>query len=135
MAGYWLNPEIGKYVEVPTTHDDFLRNRQNALAIGISDAAYSAIMHFPATAIDEIRLVGVMNGLIRIREHRRYTSLQFFIPSEHLEKILQAAADSLTKLGTHPDTYLHIDNLLTHDSAGLTLTNLQEKLAQRESIW
>ena len=89
-AGYWLNPDTGQCVRVATTHDEWVRDRGNAEGIGLPEAAYDAIMQYPATAVDEIRLVVLNWGLVRIREHPRYTSVQFAAHAHQVTPILRA---------------------------------------------
>ena len=130
MAGYWLNPNTGKCVRVDTTHDAWVRDRTNIENIGLPQAAYDAVMEFPETAIDEIRLVALDYGLVRVREHPRYTSVQFSAQPFQITPILQAVVTTLTELKLHSDTTLLIDNLLLHESARTGLGELQNKLAK-----
>jgi hypothetical protein len=124
--GYWLNPDTGQCVRVATTHDEWVRNEANAEGIGLSQAAHQKIMQYPPTAIDEIRMVAVQAGLVRIREHERYTSVQFAAQPDRVTPILRAVVVALTELEVHPDTVLKIDNLLLHDSASLTLAEARQ---------
>ena len=130
MAGYWLNPSSGKCVRVETTHDAWVRDPANVEGIGLPQAAYDAVMAFPETAIDEIRIVALTWGLVRIREHPRYTSVQFSAQPNHVKAILGAVVVALAELKLHPDTMLVVDNLLLHDSARIALGELQNKLAE-----
>jgi hypothetical protein len=133
-AGYWLNPGTSQCVRVATTHDEWVRDRGNAESIGLPQAAYDAIMRHPATAIDEIRLVALNWGLVRIREHPRYTSIQFAAQPYNVKAILQVVVTALAEVKLHPDTMLVIDNLLLHDSARIALGELREKLAKDEPV-
>jgi hypothetical protein len=133
-AGYWLNPATGKCVRVATTHDEWVRDKSNAESIGLPEAAYDAIMQHPVTSIDEIRLVALDWGLVRIREHPRYTSVQFSAQPYHVKAILQAVVTALAEVKLHPDTMLVIDNLLLHDSARIELRELDGKLAKDEPV-
>ena len=130
MAGYWLNPNTGKCVRVETTHDAWVRDRTNIESIGLPQAAYDAVMEFPDTAIDEIRLLAIDYGLVRIREHPRYTSVQFSVKPFQITPILRAVTTALAELKLHPDTMLVIDNLLLHDSVRAGLGELQNMLAK-----
>jgi hypothetical protein len=105
-AGYWLNPETGMLVQVTTTHDAWVRERANAKSIGLSEDCYAEIMRHPATAVDEIRLAALREGLVRMREHPRYLSVQFTALPQRVRLILESVLAALTALKIHPDTML-----------------------------
>ena len=115
MAGYWLNPSTGKCVQVATTHNDWLRNRENVASIGLPPSAYDEVMRFSPTQEDQIRLVAIRCGLVRIREHPRYTSVQFSAESHQEKPVLQAVFTALKNLKMSAETTLVIDNLLPSD--------------------
>ena len=123
-AGHWINPKTGQCLQV-TTHNDWIRDATNAKSIGLPDHRYRDIMTLPDNAIDEIRILALKGGLVRSRQHRRYTSVQFWATAEEVETILQAVLRAVTELGIHPDEQLEIDNLLLGESVSLTLRALQ----------
>jgi hypothetical protein len=123
-AGYYLNPTTGQCATV-TTHNDWIRDEKNATSIGLPDEFYHQIMLFSHTAIDEIRILALQGGLIRIRQHKRYTSVQFWVTSNQLEATLQAVVRALEKLKIHPDELLQIDNLCLGESASIKFGALQ----------
>jgi hypothetical protein len=127
-AGYWLNPSTGMCVRVATTHDEWIRDKGNTDRIGLPEECYHQIMRHPATAVDEIRLLALDWGLVRIREHRWYTSVQFKARPDRVKPILGAVIVALNDVQIHPDTRLVIDNLLLHDSASITIAGLQSAL-------
>jgi hypothetical protein len=133
MAGYWLNPGNGQCTQVSTTHDEFVRDRTNAESLGLSDSAFSEIMSYPPTALDEIRLVAVRNGLVRIREHRRHVSVQYMAELERVQPLLRIVVTALRGVGIHPDTWLVLDNLLLHDSKSMMLGQLEASLEESSS--
>ena len=126
-AGHWLNPKTGQCAKV-TTHNDWIRVEQNAMNIGLSDDLYRQIMALPETAIDDIRIVALQGGLVRIRQHRWYTSVQFWATADEATADLRAVVRALATLGVHPDTRLVIDNLLLGESMAVSL---REVLARR----
>lgn len=128
MAGYWLHPERNQVVKVATTHDDHIRDRANATALGLPETAYREIMSYAATEIDPIRMVGLRHGLVRVREHRRHVSVQFMAEAERAGLVLAAVATALIGLGIHADSRLIVDNLLTGDSQAITLASLQAQV-------
>lgn len=132
-AGYWLRPETGQCIKVATTHDEFVRDRANAENLGLSASAFNEIMRFPPTALDEIRLVAVRSGLVRIREHRRYLSVQYMAESDRVQPLLRIVVTALHGVGIHPDTWMVVDNLLLHDSQSLMMGQLEESLRESRS--
>jgi hypothetical protein len=128
MAGFWINPDTNLIVKVESTHDEWVRNRQHAADIGLSDADFQEIMSYLPTAVDEIRLVAVRRGLVRVREHRRHVSVQFMAEAERVGMVLAAVVRGLMEVGIHPDSMLHIDNLLLRDSRSIMLGGLAAEL-------
>jgi hypothetical protein len=74
-------------------------------------------------------MVGVRQGLVRIREHKRHVSVQFAAQTSRVESVFRAVATALTGL-VHPDERLVIDNLLTGESKAITLGGLQAEMGQ-----
>ena len=134
MAGYWLRPDTGECVQVATTHDEWLQNQKNAEDLGLLPEACKEIMGYAPTAVDEIRLVGVRHGLVRIREHKRHVSVQFWAELNCLNSVLQAVVKALNGVGIHPDTRLVIDNLLSDERVAMTLRELEAALENGEMV-
>ena len=128
MAGYWIHPERNQIVKVDNTHDRWLRNRQHALDLGLPESAFQEIMSYAATEIDPIRMVGVRHGLVRVREHRRHSSVQHWTEADRAGSILAAVVRVLGGV-VHPDERLVIDNLLTGESRAITLGGLLDELS------
>jgi hypothetical protein len=124
-AGHWLNPTTGRREQV-TTHDGWIRDEKNAETIGLPDRHYRQIMLLPDSAIDEIRILALQGGLVRIRQHKRYTSVQFWATAGQVAAILQAVLRALEELEVHPDERLDIDNLLRRESVSITLEVLRK---------
>ena len=80
-------------------------------------------------AVDEIRRLAVQGGLIRFRQHKRYTSVQFWVMADQVDTTVRAVLRALTELGIHPDERLQVDNLCLGDSASVTLRELQSDQA------
>jgi hypothetical protein len=133
-VGYWLNPETGMCVQIDTTHDAWVRVKDNADRIGLSESCHKRIMEYPETAIDEIRLAALHGGLVRIREHRWYLSVQFAAQSEQVKPVLEAVFAALVGLKIHPDTRLVIDNMLLNDSTAIPLGVLQSRLRKGQPV-
>jgi hypothetical protein len=128
MAGYWLHPEGNQIVKVATTHDEWLRDRQHIADLGLPSTAYEEIMGYPPTDIDPIRMVGLRHGLVRVREHRRHVSVQYWAEAERAGPVLAAAAAALIAVGIHPDSRLIVDDLLLGNSMAITLGGLQAEM-------
>ncbi len=123
-AGHWLNPVTGQCEQV-TTHNDWIRDEKNADSIGLAEDIYRQIMLLPDTAIDQIRILALQGGLVRIRQHKRYTSVQFRATADQVAEILQAVLRALEELKIHPDERLEIDNLGLGESVSITLRSLR----------
>ena len=112
-----------------TTHNDWIRDAKNAKTIGLPDEFYHRIMQLADSAIDEIRLLALQGGLVRIRQHRRYTSVQLWAMGDKVEAVLQAVVRALVELEVHPDERLEIDNLCVGTSVSINLRGLQSDQA------
>ena len=126
-SGYWLNCNDRRLVEVES-HDVWIRNKENADSIGILKWLYDKIMQYPSSAVDEIRLLALYGGLVRIREHPRYTSIQFANYHPHqIQYTLTCVLETLIDLEVHPDTIIRMDNFLNGESAICSVSDLQDK--------
>ena len=67
--GFWLDPRSGALHRV-TTHNDWMIDTNNQKKIGLGPTEVGVLDNLdPVKEIDEIRMVGVMWGLIRIRDY------------------------------------------------------------------
>ena len=121
--GHWLNPKTGLCLQV-TTHNDWIRIQVNAESIGLSDELYHQIMLLPVMAIDEIRIVALQGGLVRIRQQHRFTAVQFWATPDQVVGILEAVVQALQKLQLYADERLIIDNLLPQTTMVVSLREL-----------
>jgi hypothetical protein len=135
MAGYWLRPATDECVRVESTHDAWVRDWKNAQHLGLPPEVYAEIMRHPPTAVDEIRMLAVRCGLVRIREHPRYTSVQFSAEPHRVGAVLQATVKALHGVGIHPDTRLVVDNLLTQERVAMTIRELAVALDDGEQVF
>ena len=115
-------------MDVVTTHNDFLRSRQNVASIGLPPSAYEEVMQFLPTDEDAIRLVAIRSGLVRVREHPRYVSVQYAARSEQEKPTLQAILAALKVLKMSAETTLVIDNLLLQTSVRIGFNELEQML-------
>jgi len=76
--GFWLNLKDGALHRV-TTHNDWLLDPQNQKKVGLTTKQVEVLVTLdPVKQIDEIRMVGVMHGLVRFRDYYRHVSVQFY---------------------------------------------------------
>jgi hypothetical protein len=127
LLGYWLNPATGRCVKVATSHDEWIRDRQQVADLGLPDSVHQEIIGYAPTDIDPIRLAAVRAGLVRVREHRRYVSVQYMADADRVGAVLGAVAKALTDLGIHPDTRLVVDNLQLEESREMTARELESR--------
>jgi hypothetical protein len=127
--GYWLNPINGKLMRV-STHDIWIREKENADSIGLPPHVYEEITKLPPTAVDEVRIAAMKGGLVRIRQHRHYVSIQFMAQQQEVTPILRAVANALKSVGIHTDERLVIDNLLLMDRVEVSLGELGERVGE-----
>jgi len=132
-AGYWLNPATNIYKQV-TTHDDWIKNHANASEIGLPDDAWEQINRLPYSAVDEIRILAVEGGLVRIRDHRAYISVQFHVDQGRVRDVLWSVLTALEELGADRFKPIKIDNFKTHDGVTLDWTALKSRLENNEVI-
>lgn len=134
MAGYWLRPETNECVQV-TTHDEWVRDWKNAEHLGIPREVYDQIMQYPPTAVDEIRILAVRCGLVRIREHKWHVSVQSWAAPHRVAVVLRATVKALNGVGIHPDTRLVIDNLLPQERVVMSLRELESALENGRQVF
>jgi hypothetical protein len=133
-AGYWLEPKTGRCVQVETTHDEFVRDRENARSMGVPRQVYDEIMMYSPTDVDEIRLLALHSGLVRMREHPRYLSVQFAAGRESVARVLKAIVKALADMKIHPDTRIEMDNLLLGESTAMTVAELRIRIGSGSGV-
>ncbi len=112
--GFWFDPNTGQSHSV-TTHQDWLLD--NSAALGLQDAlaGLDRLQHE-----DQIRLIGVRFGLVRIRDYGPRMSVQFWAEAEKVGGILSAVRAFLPEIGAGPLKSVWINNLF--NGAQLTMT-------------
>jgi hypothetical protein len=136
--GYWLDPKSDALHRV-STHNDWLLIAENQQAIGLSPLQIAVLGGFdPAREIDEIRMIGVMHGLIRIREYDsrndQRVSVQFYGEPSHVNDYLRIICDVLPRVASQSNPNLTIQNLFDDAVARLTFDKLVRKLQAGEPI-
>ena len=134
-AGYWLNPNNDKWFAVETTHDAWISDPQNAKAIGLPDYVYDDIAQLQPQDVDEIRMLALHAGLVRIRDYGNSTAVQFSADPQRVPNMLWSVLVVLKgELKMHPYTELRIDNLKMRDSVTINLADLQSRLENEQPI-
>ena len=128
LAGYWLNPTTHHASKSPLPTTTGCEIVQNVASIGLPESAYEEVMRFSPTQEDQIRLVAIRSGLVRIREHPRYVSVQYAAESDQEKPVLQAVFTALKNLKMSAETTLVIDNLLLRTSIRIGLNELEAQI-------
>ena len=132
--GFWLDPRNGALHRV-TTHNDWLIDPQNQKKVGLTPTQIEVLATLdPVKEIDEIRMVGVMARLIRIRDYANRVSVQFYAPPAETEQSLRAAVKAMPTVSSDKHPFLTIQNLHDDSTARIHLSALVAKLQKEESV-
>jgi hypothetical protein len=135
--GFWLNPITGRYYLVGN-HAPWVFDPANARAAGLPDPYITTIRQFdPIRNDDEIRLLAVMGGLVRTREHvgrKQYTSVQFFCDRPDLSVVLCAVTRMLRQTSGDQYADVHLHNLLSDCCVRRSLDQLSDSVESPECI-
>ena len=132
--GYWLDAKNGALYRV-TTHNDWLLNLRNQEKVRLTPKQVEVLGFLdPVKEIDEIRMVGVMAGLVRLRDYRNRLSVQFYAPESEVNAVLQAIVREIPEVTDDNSPFLTIQNLWDDSVARLPFEELTKKLYAREAI-
>lgn len=129
--GHWLNPKTGKFVLV-YRHELDIRKESVAKMLGVSDSLYAQIMSFNQAQANEIRLLAMKAGLIRLRDNPVY-SIQFYLPRRDVREALWSIYQFFQEASIRPWS-LWINNLLTKDEVTISYEDLVAKLKTDEPV-
>ena len=133
--GYWLIPDTGELSRVETTHDAWLLVSANQRIIGLTPSKIRVLDGLdPQRDLDEIRMVGVRPGLIRIRDRQRNLTFQFDAPPGRVQSVLRAIADALPSLFTGAEHFMLLHNLHDDAHAEVWTTEFVRKLNNGEPV-
>lgn len=82
--GYWLNPANQKWIPV-TRHELAMRDAAALAELSVASQVIDAAQRISPSGRDgenKLRILGIRNGLIRIRDQDMYISVQFDAPVE-----------------------------------------------------
>lgn len=114
--GYWIRAKDGDIDRV-TKHEQWLKNKWNLKKwdlepLGPELAKYN---EFNKAHVDEIRMIGLRAGLIRVRENMGTISIQFWAPRQKVSDYLYNTAQALKSVNLYGlQAYVH--NLYYNDS-------------------
>jgi len=133
--GYWLAPDTGSVYQVETTHDAWLLASANQQIVGLTSNEIRVLNSLdPVREIDEIRMVGVRAGLIRIRDRHRNLTFQFDAPPSRVQAVLRAIAESLPKLFNGMEHFMLLHNLRDDAHAAVWTTEFLRNLNGGEPV-
>lgn len=133
--GYWLDPRTDTVFRVETTHDAWLLDPANRAKVGLTPKQGRVIDSLdPRSQIDEIRMVAVLAGLIRVRDRHRHLTIQFSASPSRLESALHAIEKALPRLFTGVEHYLLIHNLFDDAHAAIWTPEFARRLASGEAV-
>lgn len=120
----WYNPRTDQAFSFSTTHDQWLKNPENAEQLGISSATREVIAN--TNDEDEIRMAAIMDGMVRIRDYLNKISVQF--------KARRGLRDLLFKIHQvlksrfNEYSYVSVHNLATGEATELSISDWGARL-------
>lgn len=147
--GFWLDPDDNAVYPVDAyrnRHEWWLLDADNQRKVNLRqntiDAlnklkvqADDAITNGGAVPADEIRMIGLRAGMIRVRDWRNNIVVQFHASRSRVRNVLWSIFMGLDKaLSPHPNAEIVIDNIATNDSVRLSFKQFQKKLVSDETI-
>ena len=123
--GYWLNPRNGKWIIV-RRHEIAVLDPKAMDELGVRDElihitkqhdpaeVWGNPLHLTKEQEDEVRLLGIKAGLVRIRDYGNYISVQFNASPHGERRILQRVAQFLDDTDEWRPQ-LHVGNLQTNE--------------------
>jgi len=125
--GFWLNPLNGKWAEV-RRHELAMQNSALLKHLGVESSVIDVaqgISPFSRVGENELRLLGIRSGLIRVRDQGRYVAVQFDAP-ESAEVALLRFVHSFLEAVAMWRPHVCIGNLRTNHEQMLTWSEFLE---------
>jgi hypothetical protein len=128
--GFWLNPSNKKWVTV-TRHEVSMRDPAALAALGVAPLVGKAAQQNPPydrEAVDQLRILGIRSGLIRVRDQGLYISVQF-------DAAVDAEAELLCFVRDFFETcelwrpFVRVGNLRTHIEQTLSWQEFLDRAA------
>ena len=132
--GFWLDQTSRQLYRV-STHNDWLLDPVNQRQVGVPDHWVRVLNSLDRQCeIDEIRMIGLMLGLIRFRDYRDSLHVQFYASGTKAKDCLKAAADFAPQATIDKFPLLKIQNLFHDGVAQIELSELRSKIQAGESV-
>lgn len=131
--GFWLDPRTNALYEV-ATHNDWLLDPENQRRVGLSPDQVRVLASLdPVREIDEIRMVGLLAGLVRLRDYYKHVSVQFYAVPTAEPTLLSKVVATIPEVTADRYPVLAIQNLSSDAVARLDLLELAELLSNEEA--
>jgi len=132
--GFWLEPRSGALHRV-VTHDRWMLDPKNQAKVCLTPEQVRVLESLdPVREIDEIRMIGVMSGLIRIRDYRNRVSVQFYSTSAEVGQMLQSVVEAMPNVTRDRFPFLTIQNLCDDSTIHIHLADLESMLRAGDSV-
>ena len=131
-VGYWFDPRT-KQCWTVDRHELWELDERNAKTAGISQGVYGHLLTLDSSlGMNEIRMAAINVGLVRIRDHGNYVSVQF--AAEQVREVLRSIHEFIAGVFQWSETELAIDNFTSQISTRITLRELGRRLDKKESV-
>lgn len=132
--GFWLDPRDDSLYRV-TTHNDWMLESANQAEVHLTPVQIQVLESLDSTTeIDEIRMVAVMAGLVRIRDYGNRISVQFYAEESEAGVFLWSIVRAMPRVTKDRFPFLTIQNLISDAVARLSLSDLVEKLNRGDAV-
>lgn len=126
----WINPKTDKEFAFSTTHDQWLKNPDNADALGLSEATAKLIAS--SNDEDEIRMAAIMDGMVRVRDYLNHISVQFRARRGLRDLLFKIHQVLKRRFNQHAHVIVH--NMATGESTELSIADWGNRLSNDDPI-
>lgn len=134
-VGVWLNPRTMDWVKV-SRHEISLHDEETARELGLPEKVIEDIQKLnPYQDVNEIRILGVKHGLVRMRDNGQEVVAQFHARKGRVRNIIWAIYMALDEVPAYQDErIIRIHNLQYDEGNTLYRRELKKKLQNDENI-
>lgn len=132
--GYWLNPRNKTWIVVPR-HELSMRNPRDMDKLGVPPEVQQqaqAISPYSKTGEDELRMLGINAGLIRVRDYASYVSIQFNCSPMAERKLLDFVCEFMDETRLWRQT-IRLTNFRTQQEHYYTKEELRQAMLESAS--
>lgn len=131
--GHWLNPRTGKWIQV-YRHELDIQNERKLKELGVPENYAMQIQSMnPHTQQDEVRILAMQAGLVRLRDNQKTYSIQFYLPRQAVRHALWAIVEFFQQIKSNPWN-LTLHNLQYNEVVATTFSELTQKLYKDERV-